>query len=153
MLSGIVASAEHSKTSKTGWKEYTVAFENGETEKVSLPPDSDFVPTKGQMLHLKQGKFGLLVDFTLSKSGGDAPPSAETSDGYWRNKFNYESKERDPKIELQNYFERVCEIYVAALPNLKSPPKTIGEVDDLITEAMSKAKALYMHVQELNKGK
>lgn len=89
---------------------------------------------------------------TKSRKSNYASKSSEsnyTNNDYWVDKTErekawqeYQMDERDPKIEIQAYCAMTMAVYAAAIPTLKTPPKTTQEIDAYIDDAMAKARAV-----------
>lgn len=155
-LSGLVVhEVESSIKGKTGWITHNIIFEDGASHKVAVPPDVTYEPKKGDSINLKKGPYGWILDTQPAKRGGtpnngkSSKSSRSSSSGssteYWENKTSYEQDIRDPKIEFQNYLDKVMTAYCTFVPQFAASkqPKTVEEVDDIIDQAFAKARELY----------
>ena len=163
-LRGVVAGATQNDTTNSGWKKWTLTFEDGESHNIIIPPDCSYVPKTGDDLVFFQGAYNSWVLDTRAlggepkdgepaqrrgrssrgRSGGSSSSSGSkmSRDDYWRGKDEYERNTRDPKIEWQTYFDKVCQVYAAGLPHLTKPPKTVQGLDSLIDDAVAKADSI-----------
>lgn len=161
-VSGNVASAAKLNTSKSGWANWQIVFDDGNTSKMSFPPDVTYTPAKGDLIGAYEGTYGWVLDCktfltedrtallthpgsatqTSSPKTSAPSPSKGARDNYWADKEKYEQEIRDPKIEFQTYFKEILGAYVTALPYLKKKPETLAEVDFLVDDALAKAQAV-----------
>lgn len=143
-LVGKVASYQHKSTSPKGWEKWDVAFEDGSTQVVILPPDRDFEFSAGVEIECKPSKFGndWLIDLRATGGGGGggsySKPSSNGSsngssagstpqqgssgswraDDYWQSKFHWEvetREKRDFQVDRKNILSDVISTYVTAL--------------------------------------
>ena len=170
-VSGVIASAElQESNNKSGWTNYDIAFEDGNTYRIGFPPDVTYVPQPGDEIGAFKTKFNSwaldcsnylnearsgLIPGGASKSSGSGKkgkPSGSANTGsqredYWQNKERYEQELRDPKIEFQTYFNTVASVYVAAIPQLKTPLTDSSLIDAYIDEIYFKAGEIFARRQ------
>lgn len=160
LLKGKIAGITMLKANKSNWVDYELSFTDGTTAKIVVPPYRP-TPVKGDTIQCKKGQWNKWeLELIEGKGEDEAPqrsePEAEQvkkpyerkpteKDNYWKEKSDYEENVRDPKIEFQSYFTKVCEMYIAFGPCLAEDqkPSSIEELDGMIDQAFDKAKALY----------
>lgn len=97
--------------------------------------------------------YGGLGDPKYKKKSGSGGGS---SDGYWKDKYAYETESRDPKIELQTWAEMATSVACAAIANgvpLRdgmSNGATIANTsgDDIMGWIYEKAENVYRHINQ-----
>ena len=169
-IAGVLANVEYTRTSKSGWKNYRAAFENGQTFDAVFPPDVNYTPKVGDTLSFKKGKFnGWVVDQSSIPLQGSPPPTSPSSSGntdtslpwgsneYFQYKFNYEIGHKDPRLEFQGYLNNISAIYAACASSLTTPPhrmenKEVTEfidcVDGLVDSCFAKTKEVFRRVNK-----
>ena len=139
---GVIAKCKFKAEGKTGWKYWKIAFEDGEIYELNIGPRDDIKVETGMEITIQPGKYDdtwVLVMPSRSTSNN----GTVTSSDYWARKFSYETEQRDPKIEFQQYFLYVSNIYAACVAQFTKGPQTVAQVDKYIDAAYSKAEELY----------
>jgi len=150
VLEGKLSSVEYVGDSKGGWKRYNVVFEDGESQRVIIPPDVKKELTVGSTEKFYKGTYNSWVLDNGDVAGNKASDSngQVNKNGYWEGRADYEMHQRDPKIEFKSYFGFVTQLYVAAIPHLTEPPKTTSDLDAYIDDAYAKTAAIYERRQK-----
>lgn len=153
-VTGTISKLEALGKSKGGWGRFNVTLTDGKSILLLVQPDVVYEPKENDEIHITdkgQGawiinseKMGLTRDNSGDKPLGGSNSGRFGREDYWRTKDLYERTERDPKIEYQTYLkEVVTPFYVAAIPTLKDPIKTVEDLDRYIDDAVAKAQAIY----------
>lgn len=149
ILEGRVSNITYKSTSKSNWKTYEIALDNGATYKVSVPPDG-VEPKPGDNIRCRPGSFK--GTFILEKQGNTAPQRSEektqgsvvagTKDNYWSDKSDYEKNVRDKKIEKQFYVSFVGQMFNA------NPDLNGEELNERIDQVVEKAEELFKNANK-----
>lgn len=147
LKTGIISQIVAGPVSKNDWTPCDVIFSDGVASRILVPPTlKNKVPKAGDSITCKVTKNGLVLDDEQTQSYQKDDISYGTAS---LTKLDYEKKERDPKIELQQWATLIGNLYVASIPHFKNPPSTPDEVNDVIDKIFTKTLEIKKRVSVL----